>query len=117
VDVLSSRILVWPGDRDRSLLSHRDVSGLAVYREFSSPDHPVSVFFLGQGLLEVSVQGATGRAGCRWGRLLFAAGFADGAAGDGAVECQTLLLASVCGDRGEQGTGATAAKYPENIGK
>jgi len=54
VDVLSSRILVRPSDLGRSLAFYREVLGLAVYREFGSPDHPGVVFFLGQGLLEVS---------------------------------------------------------------
>ena len=54
MDVLSSRILLRPGDLDRSLRFYRDVLGLAVYREFGPTDHPGMVFFLGQGLLEVS---------------------------------------------------------------
>jgi len=58
VDVLSSRILVRPSDLDRSLRFYRDVLGLAVYREFGPADHPGVVFFLGQGLLEVSGQEA-----------------------------------------------------------
>jgi predicted enzyme related to lactoylglutathione lyase len=33
---------------------YRDVLGLAVYREFGPPEHPGMVFFLGNGLLEVS---------------------------------------------------------------
>lgn len=43
-----------PGDLDRSVLFYRDVLGLAVYREIGPPDYPGTVFFLGQGLLEVS---------------------------------------------------------------
>ena len=58
VDVLSSRILVRPVSLDRSLRFYRDVLGLAVCREFGPPDHPGVVFFLGQGLLEVSGHGA-----------------------------------------------------------
>lgn len=54
MDVLSSRILLRPTDLDRSLRFYRDVLGLAVYREFGPPGHPGVVFFLGQGLLEVS---------------------------------------------------------------
>ena len=54
MDVLSSRILLRPGDLDRSRRFYRDVLGLAVYREFGPPDDPGLVFFLGQGLLEVS---------------------------------------------------------------
>jgi catechol 2,3-dioxygenase-like lactoylglutathione lyase family enzyme len=54
VDVLSSRILLRPGDLDRSRRFYRDVLGLAVYREFGPPDDPGVVFFLGPGFLEVS---------------------------------------------------------------
>jgi predicted enzyme related to lactoylglutathione lyase len=54
VDVLSSRILLRPGDLDRSRRFYRDLLGLAIYREFGPPDDPGLVFFLGQGLLEVS---------------------------------------------------------------
>jgi predicted enzyme related to lactoylglutathione lyase len=54
VDVLSSRILLRPADLGRSRQFYRDVLGLAVYREFGSPDQPGTVFFLGGGRLEVS---------------------------------------------------------------
>src|SRR5215472_14801483 len=54
MDVLSSRILLRPGDLDRSRRFYRDLLGLAVYREFGPPDDPGLVFFLGQGFLEVS---------------------------------------------------------------
>jgi predicted enzyme related to lactoylglutathione lyase len=54
VDVLSSRILLRPSDLDRSQRFYRDVLGLAVYREFGSPEDPGVVFFLGPGFLEVS---------------------------------------------------------------
>jgi predicted enzyme related to lactoylglutathione lyase len=54
MDVLSSRILLRPGNLDRSSRFYRDLLGLAVYREFGPPDNPGVVFFLGQGLLEVS---------------------------------------------------------------
>jgi catechol 2,3-dioxygenase-like lactoylglutathione lyase family enzyme len=54
VDILSSRILLRPSDLDRSRRFYRNVLGLAVYREFGPPDDPGVVFFLGQGLLEVS---------------------------------------------------------------
>ena len=54
MDVLSSRILLRPSDLLRSQAFYRDVLGLAVYREFGPPDHPGLVFFLGNGLLEVS---------------------------------------------------------------
>jgi catechol 2,3-dioxygenase-like lactoylglutathione lyase family enzyme len=54
MEVLSSRILVRPSDPERSRRFYRDVLGLAVYREFGPPEHPGVVFYLGQGLLEVS---------------------------------------------------------------
>ena len=68
MDVLSSRILVRPGNLERSLRFYRDVLGLAVYREFGPPDHPGVVFFLGQGLLEVSghAAGAPGQSVLIW---------------------------------------------------
>jgi predicted enzyme related to lactoylglutathione lyase len=58
VDVLSSRILLRPSDLDRSRRFYRDVLGLAIYREFGPAQDPGVVFFLGQGLLEVSGYGA-----------------------------------------------------------
>jgi catechol 2,3-dioxygenase-like lactoylglutathione lyase family enzyme len=56
VELLSSRILLRPRDLARSLAFYRDTLGLAVYREFPGG----TVFFLGNGLLEVSGQGAPG---------------------------------------------------------
>jgi catechol 2,3-dioxygenase-like lactoylglutathione lyase family enzyme len=58
VEVLSSRVLLRPADLDRSRRFYRDVLGLAVYREFGPADDPAVVFFLGQGLLEVSGRSA-----------------------------------------------------------
>ena len=68
MDVLSSRILLRPGDLDRSRRFYRDLLGLAVYREFGPPDDPGLVFFLGQGLLEVSghAAGPPGRSVMIW---------------------------------------------------
>ncbi len=57
MDVLSSRVLLRAADPARSQAFYRDVLGLAVYREFGPPDHPGVVFFLGNGLLEVSGPG------------------------------------------------------------
>jgi catechol 2,3-dioxygenase-like lactoylglutathione lyase family enzyme len=54
MEVLSSRILLRPTDPDRSRRFYRDTLGLAVYREFGPSDDPGLVFFLGQGLLEIS---------------------------------------------------------------
>jgi catechol 2,3-dioxygenase-like lactoylglutathione lyase family enzyme len=58
MDVLSSRILLRPSDPRRSQAFYRDVLGLAVYREFGPAEHPGVVFFLGNGLLEVSGRSA-----------------------------------------------------------
>lgn len=54
MEVLSSRVLLRPADAERSQAFYRDVLGLAVYREFGPPEHRGVVFFLGNGLLEVS---------------------------------------------------------------
>ncbi len=62
MEVLSSRILLRPSDPHRSHRFYRDTLGLAVYREFGTPDAPGVVYFLGNGLLEVSGR-ATGRPG------------------------------------------------------
>jgi catechol 2,3-dioxygenase-like lactoylglutathione lyase family enzyme len=59
VEVLTSRILLRPADLDRSHRFYRDVLGLAIYREFGSPADPGLVFFLGNGLLEVSGRAAS----------------------------------------------------------
>jgi predicted enzyme related to lactoylglutathione lyase len=53
-DVLSSRILLRPSELHRSHRFYRDMLGLAIYREFGRRDAPGLVFFLGNGLLEVS---------------------------------------------------------------
>ncbi|WP_412517477.1 VOC family protein [Actinomadura madurae] len=60
MDVLSSRILLRPGDPARTQRFYRDVLGLAVYREFGPAASPGVVFFLGPGFLEVSGHGAGG---------------------------------------------------------
>jgi catechol 2,3-dioxygenase-like lactoylglutathione lyase family enzyme len=56
MEILGSRILVRPRDRERSLRFYRDTLGLAVYREFPGG----TVFFLGNGFLELSGSGETG---------------------------------------------------------
>jgi predicted enzyme related to lactoylglutathione lyase len=58
MEVLSSRILLRPSDATRTQMFYRDVLGLAVYREFGPPERRGVVFFLGNGLLEVSGQSA-----------------------------------------------------------
>jgi predicted enzyme related to lactoylglutathione lyase len=54
MEVLSSRILLRPSDPQRTRRFYRDTLGLAIYREFGPAGDPALVFFLGQGLLEVS---------------------------------------------------------------
>jgi predicted enzyme related to lactoylglutathione lyase len=54
MEVLSSRILLRPTDLARSHAFYGDVLGLAVYRDFGPPEHRGVVYFLGNGLLEVS---------------------------------------------------------------
>ncbi len=54
MEVLSSRVLVHPTDLYRSQHFYRHTLGLAVHREFGPPDARGVVFFLGNGLLEVS---------------------------------------------------------------
>jgi catechol 2,3-dioxygenase-like lactoylglutathione lyase family enzyme len=63
MEVLSSRILLRPSDLERSRRFYRDVLGLAVYREFGPADDQGTVFFLGQGMLEVSGHGSGPAAG------------------------------------------------------
>jgi catechol 2,3-dioxygenase-like lactoylglutathione lyase family enzyme len=63
MEVLSSRILIRPADLDRSRRFYREVLGLAVCREFGPAGDPGVVFFLGQGLLEVSGRSAGSRPG------------------------------------------------------
>jgi catechol 2,3-dioxygenase-like lactoylglutathione lyase family enzyme len=53
MEFLSSRVIVRPRDPQASLAFYRDVLGLAVFREFPGG----TVFFAGNGLLEVSGQG------------------------------------------------------------
>lgn len=52
MEVLSSRVLLHPRDRERSTAFYRDVLGLAIHREFPGG----TVFVLGGGFLEVSGQ-------------------------------------------------------------
>lgn len=54
MDVLNSRFLLRPTDLERSRAFYRDILGLAIYRQFATPEGPGTVFFIGGGLLEVS---------------------------------------------------------------
>jgi catechol 2,3-dioxygenase-like lactoylglutathione lyase family enzyme len=56
MEFLGSRIIVRPRDPERSLVFYRDTLGLAVYREFPGG----TVFFVGNGLLELSGKGEDG---------------------------------------------------------
>jgi catechol 2,3-dioxygenase-like lactoylglutathione lyase family enzyme len=58
MDVLSSRVLLRPCEPERSRRFYRDTLGLAVAREFGSHDDPGVVFFVGNGLLELSGRSA-----------------------------------------------------------
>lgn len=53
---MNSRTILRPRDRQRSLEFYRDTLGLAVFREFAVG----TVFFLGQGFLELSGQAEQG---------------------------------------------------------
>lgn len=54
MEVLGSRILLRPTELERSHRFYRDTLGLAIYREFGDEGTRGLVFFLGNGLLEVS---------------------------------------------------------------
>ncbi|MEY8039178.1 VOC family protein [Saccharopolyspora cebuensis] len=56
MEILSSRLILRPRDRERSVRFYRDVLGLAVSREFAVG----TVFFTGGGYLEVSGSGEHG---------------------------------------------------------
>ena len=56
MEILGSRILLRPSDPLPEPQIPPDVLGLAIYHEFGPPEHPGTVFFLGQSLLEVSGQ-------------------------------------------------------------
>ncbi|MEU6724507.1 VOC family protein [Nonomuraea wenchangensis] len=63
MDVLSSRVLLRPRDPARSRRFYAETLGLAVYREFGPPEQPGTVFFLGQGFLELSGRSDEGEIG------------------------------------------------------
>ena len=50
MEILASRVLLRPADRERSLAFYRDTLGLAIAREFPGG----TVFYLGNGQLEIS---------------------------------------------------------------
>ena len=58
MEVLSSRVIVYPADFDRTVRWYDDVLGLARYREFGTGGRITGVvYFLGTGFLEVSSHG------------------------------------------------------------
>jgi catechol 2,3-dioxygenase-like lactoylglutathione lyase family enzyme len=63
VEVLSSRVLLRPGDFERSRRFYADTLGLRTYREYGSGDGRGVVFFLGGGFLELSGSGPPAGAG------------------------------------------------------
>jgi catechol 2,3-dioxygenase-like lactoylglutathione lyase family enzyme len=54
MDVLASRLLVHPGDFERSRRFYGETLGLAVFREWGEGAEGGVVFYLGAGLLELS---------------------------------------------------------------
>lgn len=56
MQVLSSRLILRPADYDRTLSFYKDVIGLAIAREYDGG----TVFFAGQGLIEVAAHGGSG---------------------------------------------------------
>ncbi|BCN80159.1 VOC family protein [Prescottella equi] len=56
MEILSSRTILRPRDYEVTLAFYRDVLGLAIAREYPGG----TVFFAGQGLIEVSAHGGTG---------------------------------------------------------
>lgn len=56
MEILSSRTLIRPHHLKRSREFYRDVLGLPIHREFGPPESLGTVFFCGNGLIEVSGQ-------------------------------------------------------------
>jgi catechol 2,3-dioxygenase-like lactoylglutathione lyase family enzyme len=54
MEVLSSRVLIQPGDPERSHRFYGETLGLAVYREFGEGPERGVVYFAGGGYIEVS---------------------------------------------------------------
>lgn len=60
MEVLSSRVLLYPEDFERSLRFYSETLGLHVYREWGNESVRGVVFFLGGGFLELSSLAHTG---------------------------------------------------------
>jgi catechol 2,3-dioxygenase-like lactoylglutathione lyase family enzyme len=54
MEVLSSRVILRPRDRPRTVRFYEETLGLPVYREWGGGNERCVVFFIGGGLLEVS---------------------------------------------------------------
>ncbi len=63
MEILSSRTILRPSEYERTLSFYRDTLGLAIAREYPGG----TVFFAGQGLIEVAAHGGTGEGGFRGG--------------------------------------------------
>ncbi|MDI9919248.1 VOC family protein [Rhodococcus sp. IEGM 1379] len=61
MEILSSRTILRPADYELTLSFYRDTLGLAIAREYPGG----TVFFVGQGLVEVAAHGGTGSGGFR----------------------------------------------------
>ncbi|MGZ4766181.1 MAG: VOC family protein [Ilumatobacteraceae bacterium] len=59
MEILASRMLLRPADYERSLVFYRDQIGLAIWREYGFG----TVFFAGQGLIELAGHGRDDDAG------------------------------------------------------
>jgi len=58
MEILTSRTILRPADPAYTQAFYRDTLGLAIFREFGPPENPGIVFLCGNGLLEISGQGA-----------------------------------------------------------
>lgn len=74
VEILSSRLILWPADYDATASFYRDVLGLGIFREYPGG----TVFFAGQGLIEIaghrSADPAASSRGAIWLQVRDAAG-------------------------------------------
>ncbi|KSU72510.1 VOC family protein [Rhodococcus qingshengii] len=61
MEILSSRTILRPSEYERTLSFYRDTLGLAIAREYPGG----TVFFAGQGLIEVAAHDGTGEGGFR----------------------------------------------------
>ena len=59
VEILSSRVILRPADYDVTLSFYRDALGLGIAREYPGG----TVFFAGQGLIEIAAHGEPGTFG------------------------------------------------------